>query len=664
MKKGLLFSIIGLAAVGLVACNGNDEKEESSEVKTSNVQTSQVTNESKTDATSAEASSSKRVNPDAETTIFLAGDSTVKTYEDKQYIGGWGQYLDLFLDDNITVKNCAQGGRSSRSFINEGRLYDTKENNFNYTFTENGGHSIEEDIKAGDYLFIQFGHNDDDTKSYEDTQYRDLRFVPLGTPDGNGIFPTTAPTNKQSTSTENLPADTGDKAKAEIAKYGDNYYAYDSTGASGTYKGYLKEYIDFAREKGAIPVIVTPVARVSFKDGKIVGGAGKHGPNFEYVTACKQLAEETDTMLIDLFTDSKTMLETATQEFADFLMALKPNELTGEWPYGYDSTYNDSTLGYTGIEATHYNKIGAYLEAGKVAEHLIDFIASDTKYNENKEKIAFANSVLTTPEKYVCPSNNMSKAKIDAVYSLFTKVNPKDPNYSYKDPATVDALIEKLANDYSDLTADNYIQCGEEIKAIKKEIFTLNIDDRNTLSNKDLFDEMIANYEFAYESYAPKPSDIALLQFSTTGDITTAQEITVKTTKGENFTFKAVGTSDSKVTVSTSTAAFKYNNQNYSVANRLSLNGTAKFGTSRYVELTLAKKSRITVYCNGGTKDDGTSRELALVKSTDTSTILATCEAPKGNVLTTIEDVEAGTYYLGSTAKGVNIYAIIVEYFE
>ena len=52
--------------------------------------------------------------------IFLAGDSTVKTYKDAQFIGGWGQFLDLFLDD-LEVINCANGGRSSRSVINEGR---------------------------------------------------------------------------------------------------------------------------------------------------------------------------------------------------------------------------------------------------------------------------------------------------------------------------------------------------------------------------------------------------------------------------------------------------------------------------------------------------------------------------------------------------------------
>ena len=95
-------------------------------------------------------------------TIFLAGDSTVKTYADNQFIGGWGQFFGLFLD-GIDVHNAAQGGRSSRSFINEGRLMATGEEGFAYNFSENGGKSIEEEIGEGDFLFVQFGHNDDET---------------------------------------------------------------------------------------------------------------------------------------------------------------------------------------------------------------------------------------------------------------------------------------------------------------------------------------------------------------------------------------------------------------------------------------------------------------------------------------------------------------------
>ena len=320
-------------------------------------------------------------------TIFLAGDSTVKTYEDNQYIGGWGQFLGLFLSDEIIVKNAAHGGRSSRSFINEGRLYDIPGSS--YSFSQNGGNSIGDEIQAGDYLFIQFGHNDDNTKAASSYSTMYDRMVPLGEPDANGIYPV-IPAEK--TSTAALPEEYTSKATdaeekaalAEIAKYGSEYYAY----GSGTYKWYLKQYIDFARENGAIPVLVTPVARVKFSGSEIIGGAGLHGENFAYVEAVRQLAEEEDCLLIDLFADSKTLLETATSTYANYLMALKPNELTGTWPLGYDSAYGNVDAGYTGIEATHYNKYGAYLQAAFVAEHILS----------DKDIFSFADKVLTTPE--------------------------------------------------------------------------------------------------------------------------------------------------------------------------------------------------------------------------------------------------------------------------
>ena len=157
-------------------------------------------------------------------TIFLAGDSTVKTYDDAQYIAGWGQYLDLFLDESITVVNAAHGGRSSRSFINEGRLYNIDNANFSYTFSQNGGNSIEDSIKAGDFLFIQFGHNDDASKpSNYSTMYD--RMVPLGEPDENGIYPT-IPAERTTTSVlpeayTKVATDAEEAAAlATIAKYG------------------------------------------------------------------------------------------------------------------------------------------------------------------------------------------------------------------------------------------------------------------------------------------------------------------------------------------------------------------------------------------------------------------------------------------------------------
>ena len=101
--------------------------------------------------------------------IYLAGDSIVQNYTDEEFIAGWGQYLPYYVNKDARVINYAKGGRSSRLFINEGR------------FDE-----LEKNIKAGDYLLIEFCHNDDATKEYK-TMFN--RLVELGEADENGRFP-------------------------------------------------------------------------------------------------------------------------------------------------------------------------------------------------------------------------------------------------------------------------------------------------------------------------------------------------------------------------------------------------------------------------------------------------------------------------------------------
>ena len=80
-------------------------------------------------------------------TIHVAGDSTVQTYKDSAYPQtGWGQVIGYFFDGaRVKVNNAALGGRSSRTFIEEGRL-----------------DGIMKAAQKGDYLFVQFGHNDRD----------------------------------------------------------------------------------------------------------------------------------------------------------------------------------------------------------------------------------------------------------------------------------------------------------------------------------------------------------------------------------------------------------------------------------------------------------------------------------------------------------------------
>ncbi|MFP4540470.1 MAG: SUMF1/EgtB/PvdO family nonheme iron enzyme, partial [Opitutales bacterium] len=99
--------------------------------------------------------------PLAPADVFVIGDSTVASYGASSYPQrGWGQELPHFLtSDAFVVQNRAIGGRSSRSFIEEGRW-----------------ESVKSSMSAGDYLLIQFGHNDRDwTKAERYTPTEDYK---------------------------------------------------------------------------------------------------------------------------------------------------------------------------------------------------------------------------------------------------------------------------------------------------------------------------------------------------------------------------------------------------------------------------------------------------------------------------------------------------------
>lgn len=88
--------------------------------------------------------------PEKTTTIFIIGDSTAanKDISKGKLERGWGMVLQSYFDDNIRVDNRALNGRSSLSFINEGRW-----------------NAVLKSMKPGDYVIIQFGHNDEKPKA-------------------------------------------------------------------------------------------------------------------------------------------------------------------------------------------------------------------------------------------------------------------------------------------------------------------------------------------------------------------------------------------------------------------------------------------------------------------------------------------------------------------
>lgn len=93
------------------------------------------------------------------TTVYIAGDSTASVKEPRYYPEtGWGMPFAGFFDSTVVVDNRAKNGRSTRTFIEEKRW-----------------ESIEQNLQEGDYVFIQFGHNDEVSTKKSFTNEKEFR---------------------------------------------------------------------------------------------------------------------------------------------------------------------------------------------------------------------------------------------------------------------------------------------------------------------------------------------------------------------------------------------------------------------------------------------------------------------------------------------------------
>ncbi len=136
----------------------------------------------------ADVKSERGLSENRNINVYIAGDSLAQDYTDSYYPqAGWGQMIVNYFDDGVTVKNNAIGGRSTKSFIKEGRL-----------------DNILNEIQPGDYLFVSFMHNDqkngtgvstDPNTTYADNLYkyisaaRDKGAIPvINIPIPRGLF--------------------------------------------------------------------------------------------------------------------------------------------------------------------------------------------------------------------------------------------------------------------------------------------------------------------------------------------------------------------------------------------------------------------------------------------------------------------------------------------
>ncbi|MBO5664046.1 MAG: rhamnogalacturonan acetylesterase [Bacteroidales bacterium] len=162
--------------------------------------------------------------------VHTIGDSTMATYADNSPKIGWGQVLQQFFTNDVKIVNHALSGRSSKSFYQE------------------KWSSVKSQIKEGDYVIIQFAHNDEKAKGLD-----------------------------------------GDTLNAYYKSVGKSESA-DARGTSpnGTYKDYLRKYINETREKGGQPILVSSICRKYFSsDKKSIKRNGRHdlGDKFDKLTA-------------------------------------------------------------------------------------------------------------------------------------------------------------------------------------------------------------------------------------------------------------------------------------------------------------------------------------------------------------------------------------------
>ncbi|MEO7984843.1 MAG: rhamnogalacturonan acetylesterase, partial [Bacteroidota bacterium] len=162
--------------------------------------------------------------------VWMIGDSTMCLYDpDRSPLTGWGMPLANFFDSSVVIDNRARGGRSTRTFISENRWK-----------------PIADSLQEGDYVLIQFGHNDE----AKEEKYKD-RYTPV--PD---------------------------------------------------YKTNLIKFITETRAKKAIPVLITPVTRMRFdKEGK------QQETHAEYSAAVWEIGKAYNAPVIDLDAKSRDLLQ-------------------------------------------------------------------------------------------------------------------------------------------------------------------------------------------------------------------------------------------------------------------------------------------------------------------------------------------------------------------
>ena len=193
--------------------------------------------------------------------VFITGDSTVKNADkDEDGMWGWGAVANTIFDESkIDIVNAAMAGRSCRSYLNEGR-WDRVYNS----------------LKPGDFVLIQFGHND---------------ISPIDKPKYRGAI---------ATASDTCHVYRMQAAKEDLSKQNVIDQKLKSNTQAGSYEvvfsfgWYLKKFIQDVREKGATPILVSLTPRNEWTNGKIERRNDTYGKWY------REVAEATGVEFVDL----------------------------------------------------------------------------------------------------------------------------------------------------------------------------------------------------------------------------------------------------------------------------------------------------------------------------------------------------------------------------
>ncbi len=201
-------------------------------------------------------------------TLYLVGDSTMadKKNPEENPEHGWGQMLPELMTNNITIENHAVNGRSSKSFIGQGRWQ-----------------KVYDQLQPGDFVIIQFGHNDQKIKSP------------------------------------------------------DRY-----TNPFTEYRYNLEKYVKETREKGATPILMSSIVRRNFNEhGTLVD---THG---EYPLVVRMVAKDLDVAFIDMqWLTEQLEVKYGPEDSANLHLHFQPGEVA-YYPDGKDDNTHLSEKGAT-----------------------------------------------------------------------------------------------------------------------------------------------------------------------------------------------------------------------------------------------------------------------------------------------------------------------------